>query len=262
MQPLLSLLKPADYAFLVGLLGSPLNLNDDAALKADLRRFEETGSVEARTALDARLEKTIRYLGSADLAYWLREATGQQPGVGFDEIVRDVARALKVDVPRTGTLRERVEAVTEAHVARTFDEMPPDKQRQLLLELGVEEQQVMRFLRTSAGVFAFPVLVQAFDAFVIQGLLKSVVFGTIAKLIGRRLSEGLFTMLAARFPWWLRFVGPAAWTLSLGWTVLDLQGPALRKTAPVVLYLGLVSHRERAGEAAGLLPESVSQRVQ
>lgn len=246
MQPLLDLLQPADYAFLVGLVESPFNQTDDARLRQLLQQYEQSGAPADRAALDAHLEATVRYLGSADVAYWFRGSIGLAPGVSFDEIVRDVARTLKVPAPTGETLRARVEQVTEAHVARTFEEMPPEKQRALLLELGVEEQQVKRFLRTSAGVFAFPVLVQAFDAFVIQGLLKNVVFGTIAKLVGRRLSEGLFGLLAARFPFWLRLVGPAAWTLSIGWTALDLQGPALRKTVPVVLYLGLVSHRERA----------------
>lgn len=249
MQTLLALLEPADYAFVVGLLESPVNLTDDRALKADLARFEATGSAESRAALDARIEKTVRYLGSADLAFWLRQAIGQAPGVSFDEIVRDVARALEVDEPQGGTLRARVEALTEAHVARTFGELPPEKQRALLRDLGVGEQQIGRFLRTSAGVFAFPLLVQAFDAFVVQGLVRNVVFGTIARLVGTRVSQGLFGLLAARMPWWLRLVGPAAWTLSIGWTVLDLQGPALRKTVPVVLYLGLVSHRARTLKA-------------
>ncbi len=81
----------------------------------------------------------------------------------------------------------------------------------------------------------------------VEGIIKNVIFGTITRLLGRQLSARLFEMVAARFPWWVRWVGPASWAVSIGWTVLDLQGPAMRKTIPMVLYLGLCSIRQRAG---------------
>jgi hypothetical protein len=116
----------------------------------------------------------------------------------------------------------------------------------MLEDLGVEKEKAEAFLKRSAGVFALPALVEAFNLVIVQGLIKTIIFGTIAKLIGQQLANRLFTFLVGRLPWWVSWIGPAAWTLSIGWTTIDLQGPARRKTIPIVLYLGLVSMRESA----------------
>ncbi len=245
MQEVFAPLTPADYAFLVGLVESNVNLTDDAELHRLLAAYEAEPTPAARASLDARLEREIRYLGSADLAYFARKLAGGEGGVPFGEIVRDVARVLKVAPPHLGTERERLEALVEEYATRQFASLSPEEQQRMLVELGVDKDKAARFVLKSAGVFSLPLLVAAFDAVVVQGLIKTVVFGTIAKLIGRQLSARLFSLLAGRLPWWVSWIGPAAWTLSIGWTALDLQGPATRKTIPVVLFLGLCSLRER-----------------
>ena len=245
MQDLLRPLTPADYAFLVGLIESPVNLTDDMGLRRDLAAFERApDDAAAREALVQRLEREIRYLGSADLAYLLRTLAGQAPGVPFGEIIQDVARALKVKLPpELGTDREKLRRLVETYATETFARLSPEAQREMLTNLGVEQDKAAAFIAKSAGVFAVPALVQAFNAVVVQGLIKTIVFGTIAKAVGRGLARQLYRLLASRFPWWVAWIGPAAWSFSVGWTVLDLQGPALRKTAPVALYLGLCELR-------------------
>lgn len=243
MQDVLAPLTPADYAFLVGLLESKVNLVDNAGLRARLAALEADDRPETRAEMNRLLEREIRYLGSSEVGYVMRGLTGQEPGVPFREIIRDVARALRVDLAMLGTDRELLEALVQAYATQTFGQMSPEQQQRMLEELGVERDKAVRFLKKSAGVFSVPLLIQAFDVIVVQGLIKNIIFGTIARVIGRQLSARLFTLLAGRLPWWITWIGPAAWTLSIGWTVLDLQGPALRKTVPVVLYLGLVSMR-------------------
>lgn len=249
MQDLLALLNPADYTFLVELVAGGVGFNDAGALRRRLADYEERPAEATRAALDRQLEREIRYLGSADLAYAVRALRGRPAGVSFGEIIRDVARTLRVDVPRAGTERERVEALAEGYVTRTFADLSPDEQRRMLTDLGVADDKAAAFVRRSAGVFSVPLLIQAFGTIVVDGLIKRILFGTIAKIVGGRLSGQLFRLLASRFPWWLRWVGPAAWTASIGWTVVDLQGPAYRKTTPIVLYLGLCALRERHGGA-------------
>src|SRR5690606_14159479 len=163
----------------------------------------------------------------------------------FAEIVRDVARALRVEPPRLGTDRERLEAVVEQYATQQFASLTPEEQQRMLVELGVEQDKAARFVLKSAGVFSVPLLIAAFDAIVVQGLIKNIIFGTIARLVGRQLSARLFSLLAGRLPWWVSWIGPAAWAVSIGWTALDRQGPAMRKTIPVVLFLGLCSLRDR-----------------
>ena len=248
MHEIFATFTPADYRFLVGVIEGPVSLTDDQRLRTLLAAVEaDDADAEARQALDRRLEREIRYLGSADLAYLTRYAFGKEPGVPFREIVRDVAKALKVEPPPMGTEREEVEAVVERYATQQFAELPPEEQQALLERLGVDQDRAAAFLKKSAGVFALPALISAFGVVVVDGLIKTVIFGAIGKLIGAQLAARLFQMLAARLPWWVGWIGPAAWSLSISWAVLDVQGPALRKTIPVVLYLGLCSLRERGG---------------
>ena len=248
MQELLTVLDPADYRFLAGVIRSDLNLTDDSRIDLLVTAVEEDPSDENRRAVSEQLERTIRYLGSSEVAYAFRSLSGGEPGVPFQEIVRDVAKTLKVDPPALGTDREQVEAVATSYATKQFASLSTEEQQKMLEDLGVEREKAEAFLKRSAGVFALPMLVEAFNIVIVQGLIKTIIFGTIAKIIGRQLANRLFSFLVGRLPWWVTWIGPAAWTLSLGWTAVDLQGPARRKSIPIVLYLGLCSMRIRLAE--------------
>lgn len=250
MKDLLAILSPADYRFLAGIMESPLNQTDDAGLMAHIEALETKDSPEHRQAIEALFEQDFRYLGSSEIMYVFRSLTGSQKGAPFQEIVRDVARNLKVDTNLLGSDREVVERLAESYATQQFADLSPDEQQKLLEDLGVDAQKAKAFLARSAGVFALPMLIEAFNIVIVQGLIKTIIFGTIARIIGSQLASKLFTFLVGRMPWWVSWVGPAAWTLSIGWTAIDLQGPATRKTIPVVLYLGLCSLRERHGVSA------------
>ena len=245
MLDVLALCTPEDYRFLAELLESPVNRTADSGIKALTERYARTEDPELRDQLDRKIDHALRYLGSSDLAYALREATGQTPGVSLDEVIADAARMLRVPVPPLGAFRTRVEALVEAHATRTMEAMAPEDQQRMLEELGVEKQQALRFVKTAAGVYAFPALVAGFQGFIIEGLLRRIVFGTISRLVGRQISAALFGSLLAKMPWWLKVIGPISIVASVAWTALDLQSPALRQTVPAVLYLGLVGHRAR-----------------
>ncbi|ARA91907.1 MAG: hypothetical protein D6685_10600 [Bacteroidetes bacterium] len=251
MHDIFSSLTLADYTFLVALIQSPFNLTDDRRLQALLATYEQEGTEEARAALNRQLERELRYLGSADVAYFIRYVAGRDPGAPFQEIVRDVARALKVELPPLGTERDLLEHLVQEYATQQFARLSPEAQQNMLVSLGVEQERAAAFIRRSAGVFAVPALIQAFDLLVVQGLIKNIVFGTISRIIGRQLSQRLFGFLAGRFPWWLRWVGPVSWGVSAGWAFADLQGPAQRKIIPAMLYLGVCSLRERQEDDAG-----------
>lgn len=249
MKELLTILTPTDYRFLAGVMESPLNQTNDSRFQEMVEALEEDDSQENREAIEALFEEDFRYLGSSELMYVFRSLTGNERGAPFQTIVREVARSLKVDSNLLGSDREIVERLAEGYATQQFAGLPPDEQQKMLEELGVEADKAKAFIARSAGVFALPMLIEAFNIVIVQGLIKTIIFGTIAKIIGSQLASKLFAFLVARMPWWVSWIGPAAWTLSLGWTALDLQGPAKRKTIPIVLYLGLCSLRESHGVA-------------
>lgn len=248
MQAVLQTLERDDYAFLVGLIESPLNATDDQKIKQLYQAYEADASEGNRAVLDRQLEKSIRYLGSSEAFYWGRFVLGQEPGASFRTIIRDVGKALKIDTQSLGTDREILEGLVQDYATKQFAQLKPEEQQQMLEELGVEREKAARFIKHSAGVFALPLLIETFNLLIVEGLIKKIVFGTIAKIIGSRLAQQLLTFVIGRVPWWVQWIGPAAWTLSISWTVLDIQGPAMRKTVPIVLYLGLCSLRARHAE--------------
>ncbi|MBO6577088.1 MAG: hypothetical protein JJ896_15030 [Rhodothermales bacterium] len=250
MQDVLNVLDPADYRFLVGVVESNFNFADDTRLRRLVDAVEADDTPEHREAFCTAFEEHVRYLGSSDIMWAFRFATGQEPGAAFGEIVNDVAKALKVDKPKLGTDRERVEELAQAYATQKFSELSPDEQQKMLEDLGVEREKAQAFIARSGAKFALPILIETFNLVIVEGLIKTIIFGTIAKIIGRQLTARLFSFLVGRLPWWVTWIGPAAWTLSIGWTALDVQGPAMRKTIPVVLYLGVASMRERSRAAA------------
>jgi len=249
MKDIFAPLTPADYSFVVGLVNSYTNLTDDQKLRGLLDAVVEDDSTENRDALDRQLEREIRYLGSSDIAYVTRYFVGKEAGVSVHEITRDVAKALKIRLPSLGTDRERAEFVVEQYVTDQFSGLSSVEQQKMLEDLGVERDKAAAFIKRSAGVFALPMLIQAFNIIIVEGLIKRIIFGAIAGIIGSQLAGRLFQFVAGRFPWWLGWIGPVAWTASIGWTVVDIQGPAMRKTIPLVLYLGLCGVRERMATA-------------
>ena len=233
MQDLLRSLNPEDHAFLLELVSSPFNE------AGRLKYAEYTPDIAC-----AALERELRYLGSSDLAYLWRRGMGREPGAAFRSIIRDTARFLKIPLANAGSERAMVRRLAEEYAVREFGALSPERQVELLGELGVGQAQALGFLKRSAGVFAAPLLIEAFGRVVVQGLIKSVLFGMVTRIVGRQLATRLFTFMFARVPWWAGWIGPAAWTVSIGWAALDLQGPARRKTVPALLYLGMCVVRD------------------
>ncbi len=240
MRDILFPLSAADFRFLVGVIQGPRR----RALESHVEAIEETGDEDAREELCSILEHEIRYLGSGDVPYQMRKALGMTPGVSLRAIIRDTGRVLKMPVRRLETDREMLMGLAQDYATAEFARLDPEEQQRVLENLGVDRQQAAAFLKKSAGVFAVPVMIEAFGFIVVQGLIKTVIFGIIAKIIGQQLASRLLAFLFSKVPWWVGWVSPAAWALSVGWTAISIQGPARRKTVPVMLYLGLCCIRE------------------
>ena len=235
MRDILYPLSVDDYRFLITVVRGPRR----RAMETLLASVEEAGDADAREELCGTLEHEIRYLGSGDVPYQVRKTLGMTPGVSLRAIIRDTGKVLKIPVRRLATDRELLMGLAEDYATAEFSRLDPQEQQRMLENLGVDRKQAAAFLKQGAGVFAVPVMIEAFGFVVVQGLIKTVIFGIIAKIIGQQLARKLLAFLFSKVPWWVGWVSPAAWALSIGWTALTLQGPARRKTVPIMLYLGL-----------------------
>ncbi|MXW84203.1 MAG: hypothetical protein F4Z43_11930 [Rhodothermaceae bacterium] len=241
MQDLLMELSREDYAYMIRIIEGPFDRC--AELK---KHLEELESANQRIALCEGLERKIRYLGSSDIAYNFRRVVGKEPGASFRYIIRDTARFLKVPLADQGTERDLLVRMAQDYAVDTYSKFTQAEQQEIRESLRVGRARAIAFLKKTGGVFAAPAFLQAFGILVVEGLIKTVLFGLTARLIGLKLATSLFAFLFARVPWWAHAIIPAAWTVSIGLTALDLQGPARRKTVPILLYLGLSCMRLEA----------------
>ena len=160
MREILYDLTTEDYRVLIGIIQGPLKPCTE--LKADVDALESLGEAEIRQRLVDALDREIRYLGSSDLAYQFRRMTGSEPGIPFGSIIQDTARYLKVPMPTLDTDREKVIFLAQDYATHQFGKLPEDEQLRLLEELGVARDRAVTFLKKASGVFAGPVLVEAF----------------------------------------------------------------------------------------------------
>jgi uncharacterized protein YaaW (UPF0174 family) len=238
--------EPADFEFLVKVMRSPLHLGTTEAIYERLERYRQDPSARNQLDLIAVLESEIRYAGSADLAYAARLISGRSAGVTIDVIVHDVAKRLKVKVPAIGPVDAKLESLAEGVMAKELFKLSPEEQRELIRSQGLgpkaTNEAVLRIQR-HGPVAIVPVLLVVLGREAVEQLIIRLVTRAIGGLIGREAARQLIANLAVRFPWWTQWVGPVVWGATGAWAVLDIQGPAYRKTIPAVLYVSLIALR-------------------
>lgn len=237
-----------DFEKLISQIDSYVNLTSDKELRQLLARYRMDSSASNKDRLAKALEREIRYVGSADIAYVARKLIkGEEPaGVSFREIIDDVSSKMKVKQKQIGSIEARLERLVRSVSEKTFLSMSPEQQRKLLDESGVgREQQDQFFAKLAENTAALlPLLLSLLGPEVTANLMQGLAVIVISKLIGKEAAKKLIEELAKRFPWWSEWIGPIAWALSLSWLAFDLQGPAYRKTIPIMLYLGIVGLRD------------------
>ena len=232
-----------DFEFLARVLSSPVHLRATEKMFDILVRYREEPSDAKKEELVEVIERRIRYSGSADLAYAARWALRREPGVSTDQIIHDVAKRLKVAVPPIGPLEAKLEQLAEGVMARELFKMSAEEQRDLIRKQGLDPKatrEALFRLRKHGPVF---VVREA-----IEDLVTGLVTKAIGRLVGREAARHLITNLAGRFPWWTRGLGPAVWGVTGLWAVLDVQGPAYRRTIPAMLYISLIAVRGSHGK--------------
>lgn len=254
MTPLLMKANSADFALLINRIDSYVNFSDDKGLKGTLAQYERDGLDSTKEQLVKMLEREIRYVGSADIAFAFRKMTSESEvaGVSFNEIVDDVSRKLKVKQRLVGTPEAKVERIVKYTVEKTFFAMTEEQQRELFTKAGVERAQQDELLKKFTGnkLNFLPLLLSVLGPEITMVIIQGLAISALAAFIGRKAAEELIKNLIGRFPWWAEWLGPIVWGLSLGWLAVDLQGAAFRKTIPIILYLGIVGLRDGPEDGA------------
>lgn len=244
--------KSADFEFIAEILRSALSPDANATIQTALTRYQKRPSTRTKRKLVALMEREIRYAGSSDLAYFFRSVWKGDGGIPADKLILDVGKKLGVKLRPLGPPEAKLERLVKAVAEKELLKMEPEAQRQLFEEqrLGADRtRQVLAHLKRTAPVVSLPLLMRLIGQESVEKIVTAMVIRVIGAFVGRQGAQHLFQALATRFPWWADWIGPVAWGLSGIWLVYDIQGPAYRKTIPVLLYLGLIQMRETANDS-------------
>lgn len=239
--------EDADLEFVVGVLNNPIAFSADGVMQGALRRFDREHSYEAKRALAEILDREIRYAGSSDLAYLFRWLRSDDAGVRPETLLADVAGKLNVKLRSIGTFEAKLQRLVESVVEKELFQMTPEEQQQLISSQGLglsTTAELLRHLKQKGPIGGVPLLITLAGREAGEKIATTLVIRVITVILGRHAAAQLMKTLAARFPWWADWIGPAAWAVTGAWIAHDLQGPAFRKTIPVTLYLGLVMQRD------------------
>ena len=236
-----------DFEMLISQIASYVSLTSDAELAELLNRYRSAPNQTNKVQLAHALEREIRYVGSADIAYAFRKIfKGGPAGVSFIEIIDDVSIKLKVKQRSLGSVEARLERLVRSAAEKTFFSMSPEQQRKMFEASKIgREQQNEFFNRLKDNKAALlPLLMSILGPELTAKMVQGLAVVTIAQFIGKEAAQKLIEQLITKFPWWSNWLGPIVWGLSLSWLAIDLQGAANRKTIPIILYLGIVGLRD------------------
>lgn len=245
MKEILDKLQAPDFEFLVKILGSKVNyFVDFKSLEAALKEYEKSNSQSSKSKLIVLLEKEIRYYGSSDFAYIFRKAVKKEPGARFRKIIINVAKSLKINIKHLNTEEGILEEIVIKYSSKKFAKLSLKDKQNILVDLGVEKEEAKNFALNSIKKFSLPALISILGAKGFEKFIINIAIAAISKYIGKEAARKIITELAKKFPWWAEWAGPVLWAITGAWTLIDIQGPAKRKTVPIVLYLGICMIRD------------------
>ncbi len=172
----------------------------------------------------------LRRMGSNDIATLFRG-----DGVEYAEVVLDVAEKIGAkDASKTNSAAINEDIILRKLFADALDKMSDDEKRQLFASMGIKEGAIPF---GAAGVIIVQLLLKEFGGFATYRM-SMIVANMIARAL---LGHGLnFAANAAINRAIGALLGPIGWIASGAWLLVDLAGPAYRKTVPAVIHVAML----------------------
>lgn len=175
----------------------------------------------------------IQYFGGNSIASMFKGH-----GVLYREVASDVADHLKVKYEKNDTADQIEDKILVKLLGDAIDHMSEAERLKLAKEVGIELTQ----LNKQAMVAVFQTI---FRLGGIQSYkLTAIVTNTVLQfMFGRSLSLAGNAALGRSIS---ILTGPIGIALTVGWTLIDLAGPAYRVTLPVVVQTALLREKHKA----------------
>lgn len=192
----------------------------DMALPDDWHNMEPSDKAK-------KIAHYFREMGSNDIATFIRG----EP-VEYDEIVYDVGKKIKAEVSQNKSAFENEEKIIKKIFADTLDKMSDEEKKELFKNMGVTSEDIQ--WNMPGMTLTTQVLLKKFGGFGIYKISLIVANAIARQILGRGLSLATNAMIARGIS---VFTGPIGWILTGIWLLIDIAGPAYKKTMPSVIYI-------------------------
>jgi uncharacterized protein YaaW (UPF0174 family)/GTPase SAR1 family protein len=172
----------------------------------------------------------LRQMGSNDIATLLRGGDG----VLYEEVVLDVGQKLNAKVKSSYSVEKNEEQILLKMFEDALERMTDDEKRSILLSMGISEYSIPM---GAIGVAAVQNLLRELGGFSIYRVTVIVANMVSRSLLGSGLSFATNAALTRAVG---AFLGPVGWIATGLWLVIDLAGPAYRKTVPAIIHVALL----------------------
>lgn len=189
----------------------------------------DCGVGEMRAAA-TKIADYLRQVGSNDIATLLRGGEG----VAYEEVVFDVGEKLKAKVKRSYSIETNEEQILLKMFEDALERMTEDEKRSIFLSMGVSEFDIPY---GALGAVAIQSLLREFAGFSVYRITVVVANMVSRSLLGSGLSFATNAALTRAVG---AILGPIGWIATGLWLLLDLAGPAFRKTVPAVIHVALL----------------------
>ena len=156
-------------------------------------------------------------------------------GADYIEVTRDVAKALNADLPKKGDERDYELAILGKVVEKYLQGASPEDREQIekiLKEAGDEAWKSLSAWASGAGKPIVITLLNTVGRQVTQQILKRIILWIVAKQTAKQAAKAAARLAGMAIP--LLNIVFAVWLL------IDLAGPAYRKTVPAVIQVALL----------------------
>lgn len=245
MKQILNRCTHGDFQAISDMLNSRIHFRRNKKRRLLLEEVETNPKV--RGELVDLLDQQIRYFGSSDIGYLKRSILNSDGGVSADDLLQDISKKLRTPV-KIGKFESQVESLVRAVVEKELSEKSPIEIREYFKKAGVGVAQtdlIEKRIKRDGTAAALPILFEVLGPKVVLSIIEPIAVGVISSFIGRAAAKQVVREIIKRNPW-ANALGPVIWTASACWLAYDIQGPAYRKTIPVMLYLGIIALRDGA----------------
>ena len=150
-------------------------------------------------------------------------------GVGYTEILEDICKQMKVNIPDSASLNTMELALITKMTEEAIEKMTPDELKEFAKGINPKATD---FSKQAVLIAVRLAIKQA--GFTAYKLLTKLIYIIGTKILGKTVP---FIVYQTSTKWLGAFAGPIGLVLTTGWTLFDIAGPAFRVTIPSTIYI-------------------------